>query len=221
MGADAVECDVHLSRDGELIVMHDESLDRTSSGTGLIRDASWRAIRRLDNGAWYHRRFRGQRVPRLADLLAWLRAKRTPSGRPLRLIIEIKNEPIRYPGIAEAVVRALKRADFFGRAVVISFDHGAVKRVKGLAPRAATGLLFHSPLPDLAARVKAARASAIFPRRTLVNRKLLRAAKRLNLFVGTWTVNEPAEMKKMVRLGVGGIASNYPGRLRLLLDRKA
>jgi glycerophosphoryl diester phosphodiesterase len=219
MGADALECDVHLSKDGQLVVMHDEALDRTSSGTGLIRDARWSALRRLDAGGWYHRRFRGQRIWRLADLLRWMRDKRSRAGRPLRLVLEIKNEPVRYAGIAEAVVKALRAADFLGRTTAISFDHGVVKRVKVLERRLTTGILFHQALPDLAARVRWVNADAVFPRWTLVTPSLMRAARKLGAFVGVWTVNETADIKKMARAGVGGLATNFPDRAAELLLR--
>ncbi|MBI4395974.1 MAG: hypothetical protein HY548_02690 [Elusimicrobia bacterium] len=218
MGADALECDVHLSKDRRLVVMHDESLDRTSSGTGLIRDASWSNIKRLEAGGWFHRRFRGQRVPRLEDVLDWIRDKKTPAG-PLRLIIEVKNEPVRYAGIAEALVRALKAERLLDRVVVISFDHGVVKRAKVLAPSLMTGILFRDPLPDLPARMAWTKADAVFPRRHLVTASLLRSARRAGWFVGTWTVNEEDEMKKMLRLGVNAIATNTPDRLAELRRR--
>jgi len=219
LGADAVECDVHLSRDRRLVVIHDESLDRTTSGTGLVGKSPWSALRRLDAGGWYHRRFKGQRLLTLDDLLAWTGRRKTAAGRPLGLLIEIKNEPVRYAGIADAVAAALKKASAAERAAVISFDHGAVKRVKRLFSAVFTGLLFHEPLPHLAARVRWTKADGIFPRRHLVTPALLRQARRLRLFTGTWTVNAPDEMKRMIRLGVGGVATNFPGRLRALLGK--
>jgi glycerophosphoryl diester phosphodiesterase len=217
MGADALECDVHFSRDRRLVVMHDETLDRTSNGTGLIKELPWSALRRLDAGSWYHRRFRGQRIWRLEDLLGWMRNKKARAGHPLRLVLEIKNHPIRYPGISDAVVRALKRARFLDRAIVISFDHAAVRRAKVLAPELAGGILVHKRLPDLIARAKAFKADAVFPRWSLVTQAMLKQARGAGLFVGVWTVNGPAEIRKMLRLGVDGIASNYPDRVARLL----
>lgn len=219
LGADAVECDVHLSRDGTLAVIHDESLDRTTSGSGLVKDRPWSYIRKLEAGAWYRRKFRGQRVPRLADLLAWVRDKETRAGRPLRLVVEVKNEPVRYPSVAEAVVRALSAARFLDRALLISFDHGVVKRAKSLCRRLFAGILFHQPLPDVAARVSWTRADGVFPRHSLVTPAFMRRARARKWFVGAWTANEPADMKRLVRLGVDAVATNYPDRLLRLLGR--
>jgi glycerophosphoryl diester phosphodiesterase len=216
MGADALECDVHLSKDRRLVVMHDESLDRTTSGSGLIQDHRWSEIRRLDAGGWFHRRFKGQHPLRLEDLLAWIRGKKARSGQPLKLVVEIKNEPVRYRGIAEAVANALRGRE--ERVLVISFDHGAVKRVKVLSRKIFTGILFHQPLPDLEARVRWTRSDAVFPRWSLVTPALVRAARRKKWFVGTWTVNDPDAMKKMIRLGVDGAATNFPDRFVKLLS---
>jgi glycerophosphoryl diester phosphodiesterase len=218
-GADAVECDVHLSKDGRLVVMHDETLDRCTSGKGFIKDRPWAAIRRLDAGTWFHRKFKGVRPWLLKDLLAWARDKKSKTGAPLQVIVEIKNEPVRYAGIAEAVAALLSKEKFAERATVISFDHGAVKKIKRLNKKVRAGILFSHPLPDLAARMAATGADALFPRYTLVTPSLLKLARRRGWFVGTWTVNEPKDMKRLLRLGVDAVASNVPDRLARFLGR--
>lgn len=219
MGADFLECDVHLSKDKKIVVLHDETLDRTTSGTGFIGKHSWAELNKLDAGGWYHRKFRGQKLLRLDDFLRWMKPKQSKSGPPLRLVLELKTEKIPYPGIEEAVVKALKKSAMIPRTIVISFNHGSVKRVKVLNRTLRTGILFHDPLPDLAARVKATRADGIFPRRNLVTPALARFARKNKLFLGTWTVNEPDEMKKMVRLGVDAVATNFPDRFAKILAR--
>ncbi len=221
LGVDAVECDLHLSKDGELVIMHDESLDRTTSGTGFIRDTPWSRIRSLDAGSWFHRRFRGQRAWRLKDFLRWIRDKKNPEGRPLQPVLEIKNDKIRYPGIADRVAEHLIDGDLSSRAWVISFDHGSVKRVKILQPKARTGLLFDRPLPDLASRAKAMKADGIFPRWSLVTPALVRKARKLGLFVATYTVNEGEQFNKVVGAGVDALTTNFPDRMRSLLQEQS
>ncbi len=217
MGADFLECDVHLSKDKKLVVLHDETLDRTTSGTGLVGKLPWSKLKKLDAGAWFHRKFRGQKILTLDDLLAWIKPKRSASGLPLRFVLELKTEYVPYLGIEEAAVKALNKFDMGGRTIVISFNHGSVKRVKILDRALRAGILFHEPLPDLLARVKAMRADGIFPRRHLVTPAMARFARKHKLFLGTWTVNEPDEMKKMVRLGVDAVATNFPDRLAKII----
>jgi glycerophosphoryl diester phosphodiesterase len=218
MGADGIECDVHLSRDGQLVVIHDPTLDRTTNGKGRVRRHAWREMSRLDAGSWYHRRFRRARLLRLPELLDWLRPKKSPSGLPLKILIEIKNEP-KYPKIAERVVDVLQRKKMVDRAMIISFDHAVVRRVKRLSPELRGGILYHKRLADLTGRLAWTRADAIFPLWKLVTPSLIRLAKEQGRFVGVWTVNKPGEMRRMIRVGVDGIATNYPDRLRRLLKR--
>jgi glycerophosphoryl diester phosphodiesterase len=212
-GADAVECDVHLSRDGRLVVMHDETLDRTTDGSGFIKDHPWAAIRRLDAGSWYGKRFRGQRPLVLEELLTWARRTR------LKVVVEIKNDKIRYPGIERAVVQALRKSGMSARAIVISFNHGTIKEIKRLDPSLSAGILFARRLPDPAAKLKWSRADALFPRAALATSALMQKARRAGATVGVWTADVPAEMKRLIRLGVDAIATNHPDRLVRLLSR--
>ncbi|HOW28754.1 MAG TPA: glycerophosphodiester phosphodiesterase family protein [Elusimicrobiota bacterium] len=219
MGVDAVECDVHLSRDGRIVVMHDETLDRTTNGTGPIQRASWKKIMRLDAGSWFHPRYRRERVLPLGRLLRWVRGKRTKAARPLSLVIEIKNEKVKYRGIAEKVVRAVEKEGMTDRVILISFDHAVVRRIKQIQPRLMTGILYYKAMRDPVSHARRYLADALFPRRHLVTRSLLKKARQEGLVVATWTVNERSDMKKMIAAHVDGIASNYPDRLLSLLKR--
>src|SRR5918912_617430 len=95
LGADWVELDVHLSRDGALVVIHDETLERTTNGAGLVKDHDLAELRRLDAGAWFGPEFAGQRLPTLDEALAWA------VRRGLVLDVELKNGPVFYPGLEE------------------------------------------------------------------------------------------------------------------------
>ena len=96
MGVNAVETDVHLSKDGEVVLIHDHTVDRTTDGRGFVKDMTLRELKQLDAGSWYDTRFAGQRIPTLTELLEWARGR-------VGVAIEIKNGPIYYPGIAEKV----------------------------------------------------------------------------------------------------------------------
>src|SRR5579871_3258046 len=129
LGADWIELDVHLSRDEALIVIHDETLDRTTNGHGLVREHTLAELRTLDAGG-------GQTIPTLDEVLAWARERGTIVD------IEIKNAPIYYEGIEQRVVSTLDRFAMTEQVIVISFDHAAVKRVKELDGRITTGVLY-------------------------------------------------------------------------------
>ncbi|MBI3012133.1 MAG: glycerophosphodiester phosphodiesterase [Elusimicrobia bacterium] len=218
MGAEILECDVHLSRDGKCIVIHDESVERTTNGHGLVRDLSSSQIKKLDAGTWFSKKFRGEKVPVLDELLRWVKKRKNNLGLPAGLVIEIKNEPIRYLDIEKKVIASVKKCGMEKRVILISFDHGAVKRAKKIDRQIPTGILYREPLEDPFRRAKELKADALFPRRHLVTRSLVRRAHQNGLFVGTWTVDNRAEMKKMIQTGVDAIASNYPDRLDRLLN---
>src|SRR5919109_2372877 len=107
LGVDVIECDVHRSEDGGLPVIHDHLLDRTTSGSGLVRDQTMAEIKRFDAGSWKDPRFAGERVPSLDEVLGLARGR-------VGVAIEIKNLPLPYPGIEEAVVNAVQKAGMLG-----------------------------------------------------------------------------------------------------------
>ncbi|MBK8576505.1 MAG: glycerophosphodiester phosphodiesterase [Elusimicrobia bacterium] len=212
-GAGAVECDVHLSKDGRLVVIHDDRVDRTTNGRGAVAGKTWVELRLLDAGAWFGKEFVGERVWRLEDLLGWAKRRRTRFKKPLQLIIEIKAKPRSPARIADRVVAVLRSAGMVRRAIVISFNHAEAARAKALCPRLRTGLLFSQTPRDLPRRMARTHADAVFPRFALVTPEFMQAARHQGWYVGTWTVNEIPDMKRLVGLRVNAIASNFPERL--------
>lgn len=212
MGVDAVECDVHLSREGTVIVIHDDSVNRTTTGTGFIQDLTVREIKRFDAGAWFNKRFRGEKIPTLKNLLGWARKRITRNGLPLGVIIEIKKESTEHPKIPRRVTEVIQLEHMRERVVVISFDRGVLYQMKQLDSTIKTGILYRNPIPNPIYSARR-RPDAIFPRRQLVCRSLVKRAHKTHLKVFTWTVNHPHEMKNLIACGVDGIASNFPDRL--------
>ncbi|OGR89553.1 MAG: hypothetical protein A2992_03900 [Elusimicrobia bacterium RIFCSPLOWO2_01_FULL_59_12] len=217
-GADWIELDVQLSQDGELVVLHDTSVDRTTNGEGLVRDLSWKKIKTFDAGAWYDPEFAHQYIPSLGNVISRFRTRRTTKRHPVGLVIELKT--IRGSGgsLADAVVALLHKEQFTDRVVIISFDAVALQEVRAADKRAPTGLLFSeekegSPI-DQARDIG---AHAIFPRKTWVTARGVTTAHKAGLAVGTWTANTKNEMKRMIACGVDAIATNYPDRLRALM----
>ncbi len=103
LGVDVIECDVHLTDDGQLAVIHDHLIDRTTDGSGLVRDYTMAELKRFDAGSWKDAKFAGERIPSLDEVLAVAKGK-------VGVAIEIKNLPLPYPGIEEVVVKAVKQA---------------------------------------------------------------------------------------------------------------
>ena len=210
IGVDYVELDVHLSRDGALVVIHDHTLERTTDGAGPVGERSLEEIQRLDAGAWFDPSFAGERVPTLDQVLELV------AGR-CDVAVEIKNGPIFYPGIEEAVLRTLERRRALGRSIVISFDHPSVLRFKELAPQSRTGVLFVGRPVDPAQLAKEARADTLMPLWTDVTPELISSAHQAGLGVIPWTVDDPEAMRRVAGMGVDGIVTNCPDRLVAVL----
>jgi glycerophosphoryl diester phosphodiesterase len=205
MGADAVECDVHLSADGVPVVIHDDSLERTTSGRGPVTARTLAELKSLDAG-------RGQTIPTLAELLAWCRDR-------IPLSIEIKNGPIYHRGLPDRVVDLVREHGMVDRTSVISFDHFAIRRVKELEPRLAVGALFAARPIDGPAIARAAMADALLPHWGFATPDFVESAHAAGLAVSVWTVNEEAALRTVVDAGVDAIATDYPDRILAALVR--
>jgi len=205
LGAEAIELDCQLSADGELVVIHDETLDRTTDGRGPVGDRSAAELARLDAGSWFGSEFRGERIPRLPDVLAQLRDHVT-------LNIEIKSA--RDLGLIEPKLAALIAAERAAEWVVFSSFHPeGVRNMRAAAPWARLGVLCdRDPLPDGLALAIELGAELLIPGRRWVDGRVVAAAHAHGLDVWVWTVNEPGEMRRLIALGVDAIFSDYPER---------
>jgi glycerophosphoryl diester phosphodiesterase len=205
LGADWIELDVHLSRDDALIVIHDESLDRTTNGHGLVREHTLAELRGLDAGG-------GQHIPTLDEVLAWACERETIVD------IEIKNAPMYYPGIEHKVVQAVSAAGLLDRVIVSSFDHAAVKVVGELERRIATGVLYACrPTEAGLGLARAAGADVLLPHWAYVTRADVELAHAAGVSVGAWATSDPRVMRQLVDSGVDVIATDHPDILRDVL----
>ncbi|MCK6528125.1 glycerophosphodiester phosphodiesterase [Myxococcota bacterium] len=212
LGADLVELDVHLSRDGVLVAIHDETLERTTDGAGLVGERTLPELRALDAGSWFGDAYAGERIPTFEEVLDWA------ASQGVLLDVEIKSGPVVYPGIGAAVVEALSRHGMTERALVISFDHVAVQRVKALDDRVATGVLYAGRPVDPVALARAAGADALLPHWAFVREEDVRSAHAAGLAVAPWVSSDPHVLRRLISLGVDGIGTNHPDVLRGIVD---
>jgi glycerophosphoryl diester phosphodiesterase len=179
LGVDMIECDVHLSSDGELIVIHDHTLERTTDGSGLVRQHTLAELRELDAGG-------GERLPVLAEVCEMARE----GG--VGLCVEIKQIPIPYPGLEERLAAELVDLGMLEQTAVISFHHGAVRRLKELEPRLTTGVLEGARPLDPAGIMRAALADLYAPHFGAMDSELVEEVHEAGGAVGVWTVDDPA-----------------------------
>ncbi|MDO3379217.1 glycerophosphodiester phosphodiesterase [Geoalkalibacter halelectricus] len=205
-GADGIELDVHISRDGVPMVIHDETLERTTNGRGRVADTRLRDLRRLDAGRWFAPEFAGEPLPLLAEVLEW-------AGERVPLNLELKD---RRTGAA--VLRLLHHYPQC-RVLVSSFDHRLLKDLRAQAPQLPLGFLCESRLWRLALRrAQAAGAHSFHPRQDLVGSSLARAVRGAGLALYTWTLDDAPRAAALMRLGIAGLFTNRPGALRRELE---
>lgn len=203
--SEGIELDVQLSADGYMVVIHDETIDRTSNGSGRVTDMKFEALRQFDYGKWLGQDFTGTPIPLFQEVLTVLK-----SWDGL-LNIEIKNNKVPYPGIEEKLVGLLRQNDFAGRALISSFNHESIRKVRKLAPRIPTALLYDFTF----FRVHYQQAPAydvqnVHPYYRNVSPRMLAFCHAHDLKVIPYTVDKPAAIKRLIRMGVDGIITNSP-----------
>lgn len=206
LGVDAIEIDVHLTADGEVVVIHDPQLDRTTDGDGLVGQKRLAELKALDAGASFSPEYAGQRIPTLGEVLQLVR------GRCV-LDVEIKGGPWPYDGIEGKVVTLIREHEMTDQTIVISFDHPTVARVRALAPEIATGTLWSCRPVDPVAVASAAGANAILPFWAYCDAETVEQAHAAGLSVHPWATSEPAIIERLIALGVDSICSNHPDRV--------
>jgi glycerophosphoryl diester phosphodiesterase len=205
MGAKAVEFDVHQTLDHELVVGHDDDLRRCGGDARRMKNIHWEdEAEKIDVGSWFHKRFAGERLPRLNDVFDLV-----PS--PVELHLEIKHGSSVYPGIEERVVDLIHHRGGLRRTLVSSFDHEALYSVRSLDEKVRLGyLLGLSTLKTAFREMTELSAESLNLSVRQATARAVKAAHERGFKVLVYTVNAPLERDRQAELGVDGIFSNYP-----------
>jgi glycerophosphoryl diester phosphodiesterase len=204
MGADGIELDVHLSADGELVVIHDHTVDATTDGQGPVSALSLAELQQLDAGSWFDPRFAGERIPTLRQVL-------TAVGQRLLINVEIKVVPGHHPPALEReAVRLIEESGMVDRVLISSFSPRSLRRVRRLNRQIPLGLLYSRPAPAVLPALLRLSYDALHPHYGLVDARTSARARERGQRVNVWTVNDAGEMRRMCDLGVDGIITNYP-----------
>ncbi len=205
-GADMCELDVQLSRDGAIVVIHDDTVERTTDGKGEVAELTLEELRRLDAGAKFKDGpFKGARIPTLDEVFA------VTSGK-CGLNIELKAD-----GLEHQVAQIMQARNALGDSIVSSFNWEYLKKIQQLHFNIRVGLLAEEKPVDLMMNAVAMRAYSINPRWDMVTSDLCKAAHERGLKLYTWTVDADSRMRALIESGVDGIMTNYPERLRTVV----
>lgn len=214
LGADGIELDVQLSKDGEVVVIHDFQLDATTDGTGPVRDCTLAELKEFDAGVRFDPACAGERIPTLQEVIDAV-------GHRLLINIELKAQGVRDDGLAAAVVSVVERNDLVARVILSSFNPLTLRRAGRLNPKIPLGLLYAPDQPLFLRRPWLRRTiplEAVHPYHGLVDAGYIEWAKKQGYRVNVWTVDEVERMQQLRRLAVDVIITNWPDRLGRVLQ---
>lgn len=203
-----VELDAKLCASGELIVLHDNTVDRTSNGQGRAAQLSYRQLQQLDAGSWFDQRFAGERIPLLVDVLQFC------AEHGIGINIELKPNPTDYVATARAVATLVQAGDWLNRLplLVSSFSRQSLRAIQRYLPALPRGLLLerHWPLDQLLAELTALDAISCHYDARLVNADWIAAIRASGRDVLVWTVNNQAQAEALWQAGVSAVFSDWP-----------
>ena len=203
-GSEGIELDVQLTKDGEVVVIHDETIDRVSNKTGFVKDYTLAELREFsfDNNI---EGYKNTKIPTLKEVLELLK----PTN--LMLNIELKTSIIWYENIEEKVLKLVYDADMRDRVIYSSFNHYSIKKIKNLDEKANTALLFGDVILYTVNYIKNANIPAIHPPvYQLKMDNFLDEYINSGLDIRVWTVNNPDDMQSLINKNIDAIITNYP-----------
>ncbi|MEB3101598.1 glycerophosphodiester phosphodiesterase [Ferviditalea candida] len=209
--ADGIELDVQMTKDGRIVVIHDETLDRTTDSSGLVAGMTYEQIRRADAGHGF-KAYAGERVPLLSEVLELLAPTR------MLLNIELKNGIIPYPEMEEGVIRLVRQYAMERRVILSSFNHYSLVKLAELAPDLERAVLYAAGLfePwDYALRLG---ANAIHPLHYSAVPEIVQGAHRAGLKIRPYTVDREEDIRRMIANEVDAVITNYPLRMKRILE---
>ena len=210
-GVNGIELDIHRCNTGELVVIHDEDVERTTGGAGLIKDMTYSEISRLSAGLWFGPQFAGERIPLLEEVLDLVDGQ-------IMLNIEIKNTPIKYDGIEDDLIKLLNQYRHKEKLIISSFDHQILSCIHAQAPSYCLAVLAEAIFVDIGQYAREVGAKFWHPAFDCLRADVLSAAHKAGLRVNAWTMNSTDQWSQGLTMGLDGIVTDDPKGLLTFLD---
>ncbi len=207
MQADYIEIDVQLSKDDLPVVIHDDTLDRTTNGTGTISAYTLQELKSLDAGSWFDKKYTGEKIPSLNEVLEMY-------GEKINILIELKS-PELYPGVEEKVAEALAKykLDTSNNIVIQSFNHPSVIKSAELLPEITHGVLAgenYKNVTDQQLQEFATYAEYFNPNLKIVSSELVNKVHQAGMKISPYTIKTESEAERLYKFGVDGLITDYP-----------
>lgn len=202
-GADGLELDVQLTRDGEIVVIHDEKVDRTTNGKGFVNDFLYKDLRRLNAN---EKGTKKEPIPSLVEVLEWLQTNKMVCN------IELKNGLIPYEGMEEKVTQLIRKYHLSERIIISSFNHYSIVHSYQLAPDIETAPLFIETIYMPWIYSQSIRAKGIHPKHSAIPDNIITTTMENGIAVRPYTVNREADMVRLLKLGCTAFITDDPVR---------
>ena len=211
MGATGIETDVQLTKDGVLVLIHDEMVDRTTNGKGFVKDYTYREISKLDAGCWMGGEFIGIKIPTVEELIYLVKDKN------IIINFEIKSGIVTYEDIEQKLIDLIYKHKINHKVILSSFNHYSVAKCKKLSKEINTGLLYMEGIYKPYNYAKTVGANAIHPYFLAINEEVIKETKKHRVQINVFTVDDEEKMKYFLAMKVDGIITNCPDKLHKIM----
>jgi glycerophosphoryl diester phosphodiesterase len=217
LGVDMIELDVHLTKDGEVVVIHDDTLNRTTNGRGKVVDHTLNELKQFDAGSWFGSQFSGEKIPTLKEVLELARNR-------VVLHIELKEGglgPYTVKDLADRSLQEVGKAGMLNHVLFGSFNRPALDRIKEENPGLPVALIYRKAWSTLQEVTGGTPVSVLSCRGTGLNQSNLSEAHRQGGKMFVWTLDTEEQMEHFLNMGVDGIITNHPDRLIRILQKRS
>ena len=211
LGVDGIELDVHMTKDQQLVIIHDETVNRTCNGTGRVKDMTVEELKQLDASSIFAGVYGKNEIPTLREYMELVK------DLPLITNIELKTNLYDYEGLPEQVYEMIKEFGLQDRIIISSFNHFTVMRMKAIAPELKYGFLSDTWILGAGEYCKKHGVACYHPGRGNCIPELVKEMKDNGREINTWTVNLEEEVRSFYALGIDGIIGNHPDMIKRVL----
>lgn len=211
VGADGIELDVQLTKDGVPVIIHDELVERTTDGKGLVKDMSFTQLRQLDASYIYAGQYGVNRIPTLREYCEFIR------DLPVITNIELKTGIFEYLGIEEKVLDMIREFHLEDKVIISSFNHFTILRMQKIAPQLKYGFLTEAWIIDAGKYCHTHGVPCYHPNFRSLTDEVVRELKQYGLEINTYTVNTEEDARDLIEKGVDILIGNYPEMVRSVL----
>ena len=199
-----IELDVQLTKDNKVIVIHDEIVDRVTNGKGFVKDHTYEEVSKLDAGSWFSKEYEGEHIPLLEEVFELYK------DNSLIIIVELKTAAIQYAGIEEKVNKLIEQYNMVERAIISSFNHYSLKKIKRINSKIKTGILTGEVLYEPANYLNQLGAELVFGSMYALNLEMIQYLKKNNKKLHIYTVDRESDFLRLTAMGVKSIITNKP-----------